>query len=192
MAPPFPRSGPGEPGSPMSPVLRRRYDFPHPHLRSLIGFASGVHAPLLLRVRRSAPGPSEARPGQVPCSAGGPSAGVASHGRRGISQVPRRSIPSLCAAPRPRPNRRTLAISRSRRCCPRSEKNEGFGGRVFRGLPLRFRTRCLRFEDAVASAQAKLASGWLARLCRQGVEPRGSLRKVSDRLHAHPPLLSFS
>ena len=32
----------------------------------------------------------------------------------------------------------------------------------------------------VATAHARLASGWLARLCREGVEPSGSQRKVSE------------
>src|SRR5439155_3836741 len=36
-APPFPTSGPGEPSSPLSAVLRRRYDFPFAHQQSLIG-----------------------------------------------------------------------------------------------------------------------------------------------------------
>jgi hypothetical protein len=64
-APPFPRSGPGEPGSPLSQVLWRRYDFPSAYQRSLIGFASTAHAILLLCVRRSAPGGSKvpSRPG---------------------------------------------------------------------------------------------------------------------------------
>ena len=41
---PFPRAGPGEPSSPRSAVLWRRYDFPPTHPRSLICFASGVRA----------------------------------------------------------------------------------------------------------------------------------------------------
>src|SRR5262245_12253317 len=49
-----------------------------------------------------------------------------------------------------------------------------------------FGTCCLRFKNGVATTHAKLASGWLARLYREGVEPSGSLQKVSD----HPP--SFS
>jgi hypothetical protein len=47
-------------------------------------------------------------------------------------------------------------------------------------------TCCLRFKNDVATIPARLASGWLARLCREGVEPSGSLQKVSD----HPS--SFS
>src|SRR5262249_50747421 len=42
-------------------------------------------------------------------------------------------------------------------------------------------TCCLRFKNGVATIHAKLASGWLARLYREGVEPSGSLQKVSDR-----------
>src|SRR6516162_3801199 len=46
----------------------------------------------------------------------------------GISQVSRRSILCLCPALRPRPNRRPLASSRFRRCCPRTSHAEGFSG----------------------------------------------------------------
>jgi hypothetical protein len=101
-------------------------------------------------------------------------------GLHGISQVPRRSIPRPCPAPRPRPNQRALATYRARQCRPRDENSEGFGGRGFRGLPLGFSTCCLRFTNTVAGAHARLASGWLARLYRKGVEPSGSLQKVSD------------
>src|SRR5262249_52410513 len=38
----------------------------------------------------------------------------------------------------------------------------------------------------------RLASGWLARLYREGVEPSGSLQKVSDRSQSHPPFLDLS
>ena len=50
------------------------------------------------------------------------------------------------------------------------------------GLPRGFSTCCLRFTSGVATTHAKLASGWLARLCREGVEPSGSLQKVSDHI----------
>ena len=49
-----------------------------------------------------------------------------------------------------------------------------------------FNICCLRFTNGVATIHARLASGWLARLYREGVEPSGSLQKVSD----HPS--SFS
>jgi hypothetical protein len=53
---------------------------------------------------------------------------------------------------------------------------------VISGLLRGFSTCCLRFKSGVATTHAKLASGWLARLCREGVEPSGSLRKVSDHI----------
>src|SRR4029453_459656 len=56
-APPFPRLGPGEPGSPTSWALGGRYDPPSPHHRSLIWFASGAHAipPRFVLAAASAP-----------------------------------------------------------------------------------------------------------------------------------------
>src|SRR6266446_1746424 len=53
---------------------------------------------------------------------------------------------------------------------------------VISGLLRGFSTCCLRFKSGVATTHAKLASGRLARLCREGVEPSGSLRKVSDHI----------
>src|SRR5215813_14453392 len=57
-APPFPRLGPGESGSPTSRALWRRYDPHSPHHRSLIWFASGAHAipPRFVLAAASAPG----------------------------------------------------------------------------------------------------------------------------------------
>jgi hypothetical protein len=37
-----------------------------------------------------------------------------------------------------------------------------------------FSTCCLRFTNGVATIHARLTSGWLARLYREGVEPSGS------------------
>jgi hypothetical protein len=45
-----------------------------------------------------------------------------------------------------------------------------------------FNICCLRFTNGVATTHARLASGWLARLCREGVQPSGSRQKVSVRL----------
>src|ERR1700680_2104314 len=113
MTPPFPRSGPGESGSPMSQVILRCYDFPFTYPRSLICFASGVHATLLgscLAAYACAPGRWE-----VAFRAGGtvqpaPRFTVCSHvDVSGTSQVPRRSILCLCLGPGPRPNQRSLA-----------------------------------------------------------------------------------
>ena len=83
-APPFPRSGPGEPGSPTSAVLRGRYDFPPTHLPVAYWFALGPHA-ILLQVRarrgrrsRTAGG---AVAGQDHWSAGDPHCRRLAHGR---------------------------------------------------------------------------------------------------------------
>ena len=108
-APPFPPSGPGEPSSPLSAVLRRRYDFPCAYQRSLICFASTAHGYLLLRVRLSAPASSEdilqAR-ALVPAARRSGSSHVDAHG---TSQVFRRSFPCLCCVPRPRSSQCVLA-----------------------------------------------------------------------------------
>jgi hypothetical protein len=92
----------------------------------------------------------------------------------GISQVPRRSVPYLCPAPRPRSDRRAHGHWRFRRCCPRSNDSEGSNKRSISRLMRGFGTCCLRFQNDVSVSPARLASGWLARLCREGVEPSGS------------------
>src|ERR1700675_1358624 len=53
---------------------------------------------------------------------------------------------------------------------------------VMSGLSRGFGTCCLRFTNGVATIHARLASGWLARLCREGVQPSGPRQKVSVRL----------
>jgi hypothetical protein len=128
--------------------------------------------PSSVRARRMAlPGPTRARAlvqpaAQVPAR---------SHvDMSGISQVPRRSVPYLCPVPRPRPDRRTHGHWRSRRCCPRSNDSEGSSKRSISRLMRGFGTCCLRFQNDVAVSPARLASGRLARLCREGVEPSGS------------------
>src|SRR5215212_4686587 len=72
---------------------------------------------------------------------------------------------------------------RSHRCCPRAQHGEGFSGHMISRLPQGFSTRCLRFARDVAAARARLTSGWPVGLCREGVEPSGSRRKVSERSH---------
>ena len=159
-------------------------------VRSLICFASGVHVTLLgscLAACTCAPGRSEgafrARVHVQPAT----QLPACSHvDVSGISQVPRRSIPCLCLVPGPRPNQRYLAYCRFRRCCPCFLHSKGFSVMEISGLPRGFGTCCLRFKSGVATTPAKLASGWPARLYREGVEPSGSLQKVSD----HPS--SFS
>jgi hypothetical protein len=121
-------------------------------------------------------------PGQGPCSAGDPIAGLLSRGRE-------RDLPgSQAIHPVPLPRSKTPAEStiprllRFHRCCPRSFHNEGFSVLAISGLPRGFSTCCLRFKSGVATTHARLASGWLARLYREGVEPSRSQQKVSDHI----------
>ena len=105
----------------------------------------------------------------------------------GISQVSGRSVLCLCLGLRPRPNRRPLASLTVSSMLPPRFPRQGLQRFMNFGALLRgFSTCCLRFKNSVATTPAKLASGWLARLYREGVEPSGSLQKVSD----HPS--SFS
>src|SRR5260221_14698369 len=61
----------------------------------------------------------------------------------------------------------------------------------FGALSRGFGTCCLRFKNRVATIPARLASGWLARLYREGGEPSGSLQKVSNHI-SRPPFLDLS
>ena len=59
VAPPFPRPGPGEPGSPSSTVLWRRYDFPPARTRSLMVSVPGSTRSSGVRVRQALPTSTE-------------------------------------------------------------------------------------------------------------------------------------
>ena len=127
VAPAFPRTGPGEPSSPPSAVLCRRYDFPFTHPRSLICFACGVHADLLgsclasSRSRRDGGCP----PGRGVCSAGYPMPACSHVGAMGSRRFP--GDPSCAFAPLQDPGRTTDPSPwRYRRCCPRTTQSEGF------------------------------------------------------------------
>jgi hypothetical protein len=100
MAPLFPRSGPGESGSPTSQVLLRCYDFPSRMAGHLFALLPGSARSSSLRVsqlalpvgRRGTSGPGSLfnrRPDLPVCSHADVS---------GISQVSRQSIPCLCPA----------------------------------------------------------------------------------------------
>src|SRR5262245_48848854 len=189
MAPLFPRSGPGESGSPMSQVLLRCYDFPSRLSGRLFASLSGVHAILLGScLAACAPGRSEGPSGPGSLFNRRPELPVYSHvDVNGTSQVSRRSILCLCPALRPRPNRRSLAYPTVSSMLPPHFPRRRLQRLMnFEALSRGFGTCCLRFKNGVATIHAKLASGWLARLYREGVEPSGSLQKVSD----HPS--SFS
>ena len=112
-------------GTPLPSIGSRRVRFPDvsgrievlrlpvTHPRSLIGFASGVHATLLgscLAACARVPGRTEeafrARVNVHPATR----LPACSHvDVSGISQVSRRSLLCFCLGPRPRPNRRSLA-----------------------------------------------------------------------------------
>ena len=84
MTPLFPRSGPGESGSPMSAGRIEVLRLPVTHPRSLICFASGVHATLLgscLAACARSRKVGGCLPGRGHCSAGDPIAGLLSRGR---------------------------------------------------------------------------------------------------------------
>ena len=82
----------------------------------------------------------------------------------GISQVSRRSILCLCLGLGPRPNQRSLAYCRSRRCCPRFADSEGFSVSVISGLnsaasaPTAYASRMV----LPPPLQSSLPAGWLA------------------------------
>jgi hypothetical protein len=131
--------------------------------------------PSSVRARRMAlPDRRRTDPGPDTCSAGCPSAGSLSRGHeRDLSG-------SQAIRPVPLPRSKTPAEPtiprhwRFRRCCLRSNDSEGFSMRSISRLLRGFSTCCLRFKNGVAATPARLTSGWLAGLCREGVEPSGS------------------
>jgi len=83
-----------------------RLPTPHP---GRFWFATGFRAALRGFVLAEAlPGGWRSRPSLGRLVRRRPGSGWCPRGRGGISQVPRRSIPCLCPAPRPRPNQRSL------------------------------------------------------------------------------------
>ena len=108
MTPLFPRSGPGESGSPMSAIILRCYDFPARIPGHLFVSLPGSTLPSSFRVSQLALALLEgqrvpSRPGH--CSAGDPIAGLLSRGRE-------RDLPgSQAIHPVPLPRSRTPAES---------------------------------------------------------------------------------
>ena len=177
MAPLFPRSGPGEFGSPMSQVLLGCYDFPLRIPGRLFASLPRSTRSSLLRVSQFAlPVGRRDLPGQGHCSTGYPTAGSLARGRErdlpGFQVIhpvplPRSTTPAEPTTPRLLTVSSMLPPHFPRR---RLQRLMNFGA-LSRG----FGTCCLRFKNGVATTHAKLASGWLARLYREGVEPSGSL-----------------
>src|SRR5215469_12642292 len=69
-------------------------------------------------------------------------------------------------------------------------EDEGFNDRDFGAHSRSFSTCSSTLRVSSRDSHARLTSGWLASLYREGVEPSGSLRKVSDHmvipLSCHP------
>ena len=99
----------------------------------------------------------------------------------GISQVPWRSVPCLCPAPGPRSSRGNLAFGGLRDAAPGFHKPKASTGRKYRGSH-RASASAVYASRATSPPpmQDSLPAGGL-RLYREGVEPSGSLRKVSDQ-----------
>jgi len=197
MAPLFPRSGPGESSSPMSQVVLRCYDFPVTPVRSLICFASGVHATLLgscLAACTCAPGRSEgafrARVHVQPAT----QLPACSHvDVSGISQVSRRSILCLCLGPGPPAEINDPSpIYRSRRCCPYASRTAKASARqLFRGY------RAASAPAAYASRMVFATHPCKARSRLAGLPLPGGSRTLwialkGFRSHFHSPFLDFS
>src|SRR6516164_8071073 len=182
MAPLFPRSGPGESGSPMSQVLLGCYDFPLRIPGHLFASLPRSTRSSLLRVSQFAlPVGRRTFQARVIVRPATRTAGSLARGRErdlpGFQAIhpvplPRSTTPAEPTTPRLLPVSSMLPPHFPRR---RLQRLMNFGA-LSRG----FGTCCLRFKNGVATTHAKLASGWLARLYREGVEPSGSLQKVSD------------
>src|SRR5216684_7876873 len=188
--PSFPPSGPGEPGSPLSAALCRRYDFPSacpwPLIGSLplpTGTSWFVFAAALPEGRRSS-----SRPGLLVsrcpiCPA------RSTWTRLGPLRSSGDPFLCLCSAPGPpRSNQRALAIPVTSMLPPLVGRRR-LRQSLISGLTRSFGTHCHTLHaDVAAHVQGLLPAGRLG-LCRVGVEPTGSLRVVSARIDDHPPLL---
>jgi hypothetical protein len=109
----------------------------------------------------------------------------------GISQVPWRSVPCLCPDPRPRPSRRDLATGGLVDAAPGLAKPKAPAWKKISRLTHKASAFAV-YASRPASPppmQDSLPAGGL-RLCREGLEPSGSLRKVSG--HIHPPFQVLS
>src|ERR1700674_5146934 len=137
--------GPDEPSSPTLSGTTKALRLPIRASAVTYGFASTVHpdppafvfAAALLQGRRSLPGPGF----------GVPAARLSGFFRvdaNGISQVSRRSFPCLCSAPRPRSNRRALAIPATSMLPP---------------LPIQRRLRQLLFRGSLTQLGGRLTYG---------------------------------
>src|SRR3712207_2277914 len=103
-------------------------------------------------------GGGEPPPGLGSLVSRAPLSGMLHEDPHGISQVSWRSVPHLCPVPRPRPDRRDLAIAVSS-VLPPVPTLRRLQRDMISGLPQGFSVCCLRFTSGVAVAHARLASG---------------------------------
>src|SRR5215471_5147918 len=191
MAPLFPRSGPGESGSPMSQVLLGCYDFPLRIPGHLFASLPRSTRSSLLRVSQFAlpvgGGTFQARVFVRPATR---TAGSLARGRErdlpGFQAIhpvplPRSTTPAEPTTPRLLTVSSMLPPHFPRR---RLQRLMNFGA-LSRG----FDTCCLRFKNDVATIPARLTSGWLARLCREGVDPLDRCKRFQV---IHPPFLDLA
>jgi hypothetical protein len=154
-------------------------------------FGLGLHAFLRLRARRGAPGAAENR-----VRAWGalvrrslPVSGWLRMDRRGISQVSWQSIPYLCPALRPRSDRGDLAACGPSSAAPGPNTPKAPTEHDLEAQPRASVSAAYASRTALPPPmQGSLPAGGL-RLCREGVEPSGSLRKVSG--YIRPPFQDF-
>src|SRR6516164_8847742 len=207
MAPLFPRSGPGEFGSPMSQVLLGCYDFPLRIPGHLFASLPRSTRSSLLRVSQFAlPVGRRTFQARVIVRPATRTAGSLARGRErdlpGFQAIhpvplPRSTTPAEPTTPRLLTVSSMLPPHFPRR---RLQRLMNFGA-LSRG----FGTCCLRFENDVATIPARLTSGWLARLCREGVDPLDRCKRfqitfpssfsgfvlAQGKFHFEPPFTSF-
>jgi hypothetical protein len=187
--PPFPPSGPGESWFPALVSTMKALRLPIRLSPVAHWFAPAAHTiPPRFVFAAALPGGRRGLQGQGFGWAGCPYFRRPRVDTNGFSQVFRRSFPCLCSAPGPRSNRRALAVDGHVDAAPagwtaKASAMSDFGAITQLRHPLTYASR------ARCRTHARLASGWSAYLCREGVEPSGSRWKVSARVDGHPPPL---
>jgi len=117
---------------------------------------------------------------------------VAPVGASGISQVSWRSVPCLCPAPRPRPSRHDLALAVLPMPPPDNPRRRPqLVHNIEANTGLQHPLSTLSRATLPSPMQDSLPAGGL-RLCREGVEPSGSRRKVSGHIPFSFPGLLLS
>jgi hypothetical protein len=192
-ASPFPRPGPGEPGSPTSSVLWRRYDFPLAHTWFLMDSVPGPTCSSFRFVLAEAL-PLSVEVAQQPWAFGQPAAPFPAcctpWARAGHHRFP--GDPSYALALLQDPGRadKTSPLTASSILPPGTEHRRPQRIIISR-LTQGFSIRCLRFKSGVAAAPARLASGWRAAPLPGGGRTLWTALK-GFRLHRHPPFQDFA